>query len=480
MIIANLDKPDSDSIHSGPITVWGWAFSDKGVISNGFIETQGKRLPLQLGVSRPDVLVAHGDKCRNAFVGFHTDIEPQRLPCSSSGQLEIILKFEDSSGETLEIRKSVSRGEPSGEEDLEGLHYGLDLPAGGSLSQTLAIEGWVISSETPITRVEVETNGETFELSTGWERPDVTEYHSIGIEHRFCGFRGFLIPKVTGELTYELKFYSDEKLVRSAPHSVIVREMDSIFPDSCSQPTEIFKGAEKLYADLLISTLNGSIYSDKIERSDGRDWPVNAHTMLGMRRLSHLRACVETAIHEGILGDFIETGVWKGGSCILMKGLLRAADDRTRTVWVADSFQGLPKPEVSEHPLDEGDSLFEHSELAIPVEQVKANFRRYGLLDDRVKFLPGWFCDTLPSAPIERLAILRLDGDMYESTIDALNSLYHKLQPGGFCIVDDYGCIPACRAAVHDFRAINNISDPIHPIDWTGAFWRKSCNTEPS
>jgi O-methyltransferase len=88
--------------------------------------------------------------------------------------------------------------------------------------------------------------------------------------------------------------------------------------------------------------------------------------------------------------------------------------------------------------------------------------------------LPGWFRDTLPSAPIERIAVLRLDGDMYESTMIALQSLYPKLSTGGFLIVDDFGAIPTCAEAVHDYRRENAIVDPLERIDWTGVYWRKS------
>ena len=112
-------------------------------------------------------------------------------------------------------------------------------------------------------------------------------------------------------------------------------------------------------------------------------------------------------------------------------------------------------------------------ELAVSLEQVQANFARYGLLDEQVRFLPGWFRDTLPTAPIRRLALLRLDGDLYESTWIALESLYPKLSPGGFAIVDDYGAIPACRAAVDEFRAAERITESLIEIDWTGVYWRR-------
>lgn len=213
---------------------------------------------------------------------------------------------------------------------------------------------------------------------------------------------------------------------------------------------------------------------DPIARSEGKDWPSEADTMIGLKRLDNLHACIEAVIRDQVLGDFIETGVWRGGACIFMRAALNVYGDQTRRIWVADSFEGLPKPD-GRYQQDKGDIfwIFNHA-LAVPLAQVKANFSRYGLLDERVRFLKGWFKDTLPTAPIERLAILRLDGDMYSSTMDALTNLYPKLSSGGFAIVDDYGAVAACRKAVTDFRESNQISDPILPIDWTGVYWRKT------
>ena len=103
---------------------------------------------------------------------------------------------------------------------------------------------------------------------------------------------------------------------------------------------------------------------------------------------------------------------------------------------------------------------------------MRRNFERYGLLDDQVRFLEGWFRDTLPRAPIEKLAVMRLDGDLYESTMDGLTNLYDRLSPGGYVIVDDYS-IPACRLAVEDFRRARGLTEEIVQIDWTGVFWRR-------
>jgi O-methyltransferase len=206
---------------------------------------------------------------------------------------------------------------------------------------------------------------------------------------------------------------------------------------------------------------------------EGRTWPEFAHTMIGYARLDNIEACVRTALEEGVPGDLIETGVWRGGACIFMRAILAAYGVTDRTVWVADSFRGLPPPDLEKAPQDKGDNLHKHAALAVSLSQVQANFRSYGLLDDQVRFLEGWFRDTLPSAPVQRLAVARLDGDMYESTMDALESLYPKLSPGGFLIVDDYNDREPCKQAVQDYRKRHGIVEKIVDIDWSGAFWRR-------
>lgn len=212
---------------------------------------------------------------------------------------------------------------------------------------------------------------------------------------------------------------------------------------------------------------------DEEARLDGREASSEAETMIGRKRLDNLQDCVMTVLRDDVPGDLVETGVWRGGASIFMRAVLMAHGDLARTVWVADSFQGLPRPDPERYPADRGDHLWQVPGLAISLEQVKANFARYGLLDEQVRFLPGWFSDTLPSAPIDQVAVLRLDGDMYESTKVALDSLYPKLSVGGYVIVDDYGAIDACRQAVEDFRTENGVDEEIHAIDWTGVYWRR-------
>jgi hypothetical protein len=234
-----------------------------------------------------------------------------------------------------------------------------------------------------------------------------------------------------------------------------------------------------IYEDERLLDLQGETAFDRGARLAGLDWPSQAHTMIGMQRLDNLQECVEHVIENNVPGDLIETGVWRGGACIFMRAILRAHGVDDRVVWVADSFAGLPEPTDASHPTDHclagtiSISGLNNDLLAVPLEAVRQNFERYDLLDEQVRFLPGWFRDTLPAAPIERLAVIRLDGDMYESTMDALTSLYPRLSVGGFVIIDDY-ILDMSKQAVHDYRDANGIDDPIKPIDTYGAYWQRS------
>lgn len=219
---------------------------------------------------------------------------------------------------------------------------------------------------------------------------------------------------------------------------------------------------------------NEALVEKRKLRESGWDWPGEAETMIGMIRLDNIQACVETVIRQGVPGDLLEAGVWRGGAAILMRALLFALGDQSRVVWAADSFEGLAPPDSTNFTQDGTNDLSGYEELAVSLEEVKANFARYGMLDDRVRFLKGWFKDTLSVAPIERLAVLRLDGDYYESTIQGLEALYDKVSPGGFIIIDDFFTFEPCRQAVKDFRVANSIDDEITPIDQGSIYWRKS------
>jgi macrocin-O-methyltransferase TylF-like protien len=237
------------------------------------------------------------------------------------------------------------------------------------------------------------------------------------------------------------------------------------------------------YLDLIAASLVGRLNRDppmgKAERSyddtrreNGWDWPSGAPSMIGAKRMRNLRNECERVIKDGVAGDFMETGVWRGGACIMMRAVLKAHGITSRRVIAADSFKGLPPP--SEGVLaDAGSNLHDRPEFSVSLDEVKSAFYRYGLLDSQVVFLEGLFKDTLPTAPVQQLAVLRLDGDMYESTMDGLLNLYEKLSPGGSLIVDDYFLFEAHRQAVDEYRASFEIADSIVRIDEYGGFWIK-------
>lgn len=244
------------------------------------------------------------------------------------------------------------------------------------------------------------------------------------------------------------------------------------------------KDTRDLYLDLLIKCLAYLIYgpapvdpwNDGLFRADarpGRDRNSPAHTMVGILRLQNVRELMQQIIDSKIPGDVIETGVWRGGCCILMRGVLAANAVADRKVYVADSFEGLPPPDIKLFPQDASDRHYTMPELAVSVGEVKENFTRYGLLDEQVVFVKGFFRDTLPKLEAGPFALIRLDGDMYESTYIALQALYPKLSPGGVIIIDDYGAIEQCRQAVTDYREKFDISAPLHQVDWTAVYWQK-------
>lgn len=228
--------------------------------------------------------------------------------------------------------------------------------------------------------------------------------------------------------------------------------------------------------DRLLKTRNFAISKRKFvikeKRLNGYDWPANACTMIGLNRLNNIEYCINSIHNDNIEGDLIEAGVWRGGATILMRAVLKDLNITNKKVWVADSFKGLPKPDIQNYKADKGNKLNTLKILNVNLEEVKRNFEKYDLLDEQVIFLEGWFKDTLHKAPIEKLALIRLDADMYESTFQALENLYPKLSMGGYVIIDDYNAFPNCKQAVDDFRKKHSINNSIIEIDREAIYWR--------
>lgn len=215
--------------------------------------------------------------------------------------------------------------------------------------------------------------------------------------------------------------------------------------------------------------------ADQLEwRIAGRDWPLNALTMVGLRRLDDLQACIESVVGDGVDGDVIEAGTWRGGASILIRATLDALGARDRTVWVADSFQGFPVPEAAgvAEDRDLETDMSGLAYLAPSLEEVQGYFGRFGV-DHGVRFLPGFFEETMAQLRGRRWSIVRLDADTYKATQLTLEALYPGLSVGGYVISDDYAFLPACRRAVDEFRDRHGITEPIEQIDYNSVRWRR-------
>lgn len=239
-----------------------------------------------------------------------------------------------------------------------------------------------------------------------------------------------------------------------------------------------------LYLDLLKRSLIGWPYLP-IERTlswphtgtdearlNGQDWPLIAHTMLGMKRLNNIEDLCIRAINDDIPGDFCECGVWRGGATILMAGIVREFAHTPRQVYVCDSFAGVPAPSP-DYPQDRNMTFHQNNDyLGVSAEEVAVAFIRYNLDGPNISLVEGLFKDTLPG-PIGQLSVLRIDGDLYESAMDVLNALYDRVSPGGYVIVDDYGNVPPVREATDDFRRRYGVTTPMTSVDWSAVWWQK-------
>ncbi|MBX3172027.1 MAG: class I SAM-dependent methyltransferase [Candidatus Eremiobacteraeota bacterium] len=261
--------------------------------------------------------------------------------------------------------------------------------------------------------------------------------------------------------------FSKQELLRAR---ALTRRVRSIF----APEVRALKKNQLALSEPALTTLRGLLLdfqAEDVARLLRINSPVG-HTLLGQEALTSLRNCARQAIWLRVPGDFMECGTWRGGACILLRAIQNAlgVGSRRRT-WVADSFQGLPQPDQLVDAVLHA-YLKETGSFSVSLEEVRQNFARYGLLDEGVCFLPGWFADTLPSWQ-GQLALLRLDGDWYESTYTALEHLYDKVSWGGFIIIDDYNPVIGAYAAVNDFRAARSITDPLVQVDHQIHFWRK-------
>ena len=155
-----------------------------------------------------------------------------------------------------------------------------------------------------------------------------------------------------------------------------------------------------------------------------------------------------------------------------MRGLLKAYDIRDRRVWVAELFTGLAAAAHPQWIQERGDRRHAHLFSTLGLAAARASFDKFDLLDEQVVFLEERVGEAQVAAPLERLALLRLDQDTYGSTMDILSTLYHKVSLGGFVMVEDWAASGGCRAAVADFHTARGITAPIENIEGLGVYWQ--------
>lgn len=195
--------------------------------------------------------------------------------------------------------------------------------------------------------------------------------------------------------------------------------------------------------------------------------------MVGEIRIKSIEQLMLDVFKNNITGDFMETGVWRGGVSIYVKSMLRAYGQRNRLVYVCDSFAGWPPGDAKYDKMDVGWDNTGY--LTVSDSAVERNFRKLKLLDSGVVFAKGFFNDTMPQLKqiVPALAVLRLDGDLYQSTIDVLFHMYEKVSIGGYVIVDDWTGFPA-KVACEDFFRIHKMKPNIVPVDGSSVYWKKT------
>jgi hypothetical protein len=245
-----------------------------------------------------------------------------------------------------------------------------------------------------------------------------------------------------------------------------------------------------LYLDLLKRAVTGNIYAAEPRHDDTTQsvaavyrhyFEMPAQALVPIKRLDNVQHCIMDVLENGVPGDLIEAGVWRGGTAIFMRAALRAMAVTDRRMWVADSFEGLPTTETALQPKEAGvmsRPMFKQGfkNFAASLDEVRSNFEKYGLLDEQTVFVKGWFKDTLHTITSERFAVIRIDADLYSSTMDCLRALYPKLAPGGHVIIDDYGLDSwtECRKAVDEYRASQDIDEELLFVDTQCAYWKRA------
>lgn len=190
-------------------------------------------------------------------------------------------------------------------------------------------------------------------------------------------------------------------------------------------------------------------------------------TLLSKGQLDLIERAILQIEAAAVPGDLVEAGVWRGGAVVLMRAVLEAHALSERTVWATDSFSGIPpSTRFAADPVNTWKDRWE-----APLDEVREAIAGYGYLDERTRFLPGYFEDTLPALIDERFALIRLDSDAYDSVRCSLEQLYPLLSSGGIIIIDDWHLL-SCRMAVQNYRMLHGIESEL-TVTAGNAWWVK-------
>jgi O-methyltransferase len=204
-----------------------------------------------------------------------------------------------------------------------------------------------------------------------------------------------------------------------------------------------------------------------------------AMTMTSVERMYALYSAVRHLINNGIAGDFVECGVWRGGSAMMMALTALSMGEADRAIWLYDTFSGMTAP--GENDVQAMSGVPAATIMAVnerdeenpfwgiaPRAVVEANMRSTAWSEDRLNLIEGNVLETLPGNMPEKIALLRLDTDWYQSTLHELETLYPRLCSGGVLIIDDYGYWTGARRAVDDYFGKLENRPFLSRIDFTG------------
>jgi hypothetical protein len=201
---------------------------------------------------------------------------------------------------------------------------------------------------------------------------------------------------------------------------------------------------------------------------------VRPYTMTSVERIFHLIAAVEYIVANDMPGSIVECGVWKGGSMMAVALTLLQVGDSSRDLYLYDTFEGMSAPAAMDVRYDDTpareilagrEKTTDNNWGYSPLDDVRRNLLSTGYPEDKIHFIKGKVEDTLPKHVPDTIALLRLDTDWYESTLQELMHLYPRLVPGGPFIIDDYGWWKGARKAVDEYLATLDGKPLLHRID---------------